>query len=266
MALGVTFPDVINIGDNLVVIVNSAGMALITTDISQTSAQQDLTANQNVNLGAVSGPGFFGVLISTDTDSFASLITIATSGASLAVFHDDVTGILANPIDFTPAPTGGDAIDHFNQNLTLDILKRAVTKAVQDHPAEIALAAGTTGIICLVAGAAGQFEIVVEELADATSAALGILIEECLDIMVGDGVLSQSDADNLKKLLNFTTLIAGLNKIQKGAPAIDTIDNLFGAGDSAVDLTNPDDNTQLTSKASVGFFHKIAIMIKIGAH
>jgi len=266
MALGVTFPDVINIGDNLVVVVNSAGMALITTDISQTSAQQDLTASQNVNLGAVSGPGFFGVLISTDTDSFASLITIATSGASLAVFHDDVTGILANPIDFTPAQTGGDAIDHFNQNLTVDILKRAVSKAVQDHPAEIALAAGTTGIICLVAGAAGQFEIVVEELADATSAALGILIEECLDIMVGDGVLSQSDANNLKKLLNFTTLIAGLNKIQKGAPAIDTIDNLFGAGDSAVDLTNPDDNTQLTSKASVGFFHKIAIMIKIGAH
>jgi hypothetical protein len=266
MALAVTFPDIVNAGDNLVVVVNSAGTALITTDISQSSFQQDLTASQSVNLGAVNGPGFFGVLISTDTDSFSSLVTIATSGASLAVLHDDVTGTLADPIDFTPAPAGGDAIDHFNQNLTLDILKRAVAKAVQDHPAEIALAAGTTGIICLVAGAAGQFEIVIEELVDATSAALGIVIEECLDIMVGDGVLSQSDADNLKKLLNFTTLIAGLSRIQKGAPAIDTIDNLFGAGDSAVDLTNPDDNTQFTSKASVGFFHKIAIIIKIGAH
>jgi hypothetical protein len=266
MALGVVFPDVINVGDNLVVVANSAGTALITTDISQTSAQQDLTASQNVNLGAVSGPGFFGVQISTDTDSFNSLITITPSGASLAVSHDDVSGILANPVDFIPAPAGGDAFDHFNQNLTVDILKRAVSKAVQDHPAEIAVAAGTTGIICLIAGAAGQFEIVAEELADATGAALGIVLEECLDIMVGDGVLSPSDAANLKKLLNFTTLIAGLTKIQKGAPAIETIDNLFGAGDSAVDLTNPDDNTELTSKVSVGFFHKVAIIIKIGAH
>lgn len=148
MALGVTFPDVINVGDNLVVIVNSVGTALITTDISQTSSQQDLTASQNVNLGAVNGPGFFGVLISTDSDLFASLITIAPTGALLAVFHDDVTGVLANPIDFTPGPDRDDAIDHFNKNLTVDILKRAVSKAVQDHPAEIALATGTTGIIC----------------------------------------------------------------------------------------------------------------------
>ena len=143
MALSVTFPDVINSGDNLVVVVNSAGLALITTDISQTSSQQDLTASQNVSLGAVNGPGVFGVLISTDTDSFASLVTIATSGGSLAVFHDDVTGTLANPVDFTPAPAGGDAFDHFNQNLTADILRRAVSKALQDHPAEIALAAST---------------------------------------------------------------------------------------------------------------------------
>jgi len=133
MALGVTFPDSINVGDNLVVVVNSAGLALITTDISQSSSQQDLTTSQNVNLGAVSGPGVFGVLISTDTDSFASLITIVTSGVgSLAVLHDDVEGTLANPIDFTPAPAGGDAFDHFNQSLTVDILKRAVSKAVQD--------------------------------------------------------------------------------------------------------------------------------------
>jgi len=127
------------------------------------------------------------------------------------------------------------------------------------------LAAGTTGIICLVAGSVGQFEIVAEELADATAAALGIVLEECLDIMVNDGVLSASDAANLKKLLNFATLIAGLSKIQKGEPAIDNIDGLVGAADSGVDLTNPDDNTRLTSKASFGFFHKIAIIVKIGA-
>jgi hypothetical protein len=266
MALGVTFPDVINAGDSLVVVVNSAGLALITTDISQTSTQQDLTASQNVSLGTVNGPGVFGVLISTDTDSFASLITIAPSGGSLAVFHDDVTGTLATSIDFTPAPAGGDAIDHFNQNLTLDILTQAVGKALQDHPAEIALAAGTTGIICLVAGAVGQFEIVAEEIADASAAALGIVLEECLDIMVTQGVLSPGDAANLKNLLNFTTLIGGLTKIQKDDSAIETIDNLVGAGDSAVDLTDPDDNTHLASKASSGFFHKIAIMVKIGAH
>lgn len=84
--------------------------------------------------------------------------------------------------------------------------------------------------------------------------------------MVGDGVLTQSDADNLKKLLNFTTLIAGLTRIQKGAPAIDNIDNLFGAGESAVDLTDPEDNTQLSVKVSTGFFHKIAVLVKIGTH
>ena len=104
-----------------------------------------------------------------------------------------------------------------------------------------------------------------EELAEASAAALAIVLEECLDIMVAQGVLSPDDAANLKNLLNFTTLIAGLTKIQKGDSAIETIDNLVEAGDSAVDLTDPDDNTHLASKASSGFFHKIAIMVKIGA-
>jgi hypothetical protein len=264
-ALGVTFPDTVAPSAHLVVTVNGVGDAVISTDIAAASFQQDLTVTQDVDLGAVNQAGLYSVVISTSTGTYSGLITILPAGASFSVLHDDVDGTLADPLPiFDPEP-GGDAIDHFNQAVTLEILQAAVGKALHDHPAEIGLAAGTTGIICLVAGAAGQFEIVAEELVDATAAAMSFIIEATIDIMVNDRhVLSPEDGANLKHLLNFTVLISGLTKIQKDAKAIENIDAAVGATDSAVDLLDPNDNTKLVSKASSGFFHRAIMMVRIG--
>jgi hypothetical protein len=268
MAFNVTFPDVVAAGDSLVVAVDAQGGALVASGLSAASQQVDLTANPNVNLGPVNAAGVFGVVIQTANDSYSALVTMLSSDTGFTILHDAVGGTLDTPIPiFDVQDDGGDAIDHFMNALTLDMFQEAAAKAWHDHPSEIALAAGTSVLICFVAGAVGQFEIVLDEILETSAAAAQMILESLIDVMVNDRkVLSAKDGATLSKVISITVLIKGLAEFQKDADFLAKMDVAAGAADTVNDMQNPDDNSRMTVKTFAGFFHRIHVLVKIGQH
>lgn len=258
MPIEFDLPDrVYSPGDDVLASVAAVGRVVVASDLTASSAIQDVAGDGTVNLGTVREPGVANVTISQDGASGSALLVVIPAGASSLQ-------IIAQPLEPTAEIDPG-IVARFVSGLDAAAFERAWNKAGPEWIGNNAVDAGGTATLCIIAaGTAVQPE-------------LAIAAEGCytgLATQAADFVLSYAKAlvetsttlDDVEKGLLVTALaftsVATAYKLNR-VMGTEQREALLAALETAADQKFGDDKNWLAVKSVIDLTKKYLILARL---
>jgi hypothetical protein len=258
--LRVNYPVlVVSPGDSLManVVTDADGSLGFESDFLQSSSTQpiDDSGITAINLGPVSAPGFYKVVVAAGGARYAATVSVvAEPGGRYRLIEGNMSSVTS-----APQTVDQSVLDTFWAGFTKPRLKKAFTTVIEPWMAANAVGIGSTVVICMVPALLAEcgWSVVNKSIDLAV-----VTVRAMINLEVSDGLLTSDDADSVRMYLG---VVDGANKVADIILSTDLLERALKVAAVTTDLVIDSDTSDVQLAVSYGRdgYGKYAVILKV---